>query len=290
AGNRHPDAGQHGDDGCRRVGAADGWHPRGVLAAEWPRSACRHLRPCRAHPEPTLRLVAGEGDHLVRGSSFSAAVRKAQTALDEFGIEGIRTNIGFLREILSHSDIHAGPVTTSFVDEHLPAFAGAAQSRRHETRPAPPELYPGEEVLRAQLAGTVVELASEGQEYAGGAQLAVLEAMKMQHVLTAPDAVRAVRTLVAPGQVVGTGEPLLVFTRTGEGTGTDDVASLDLDRDRADLEEVRRRHLLTLDEGRPAAITKRHNQNRRTARENIDDLIDPGSFVEYGALAVAAQR
>jgi len=226
----------------------------------------------------------------VRGSSFSAAVRKAQTALDEFGIEGIRTNIGFLREILSHSDIHAGPVTTSFVDEHLPAFAGAAQSRRHETRPAPPELYPGEEVLRAQLAGTVVELASEGQEYAGGAQLAVLEAMKMQHVLTAPDAVRAVRTLVAPGQVVGTGEPLLVFTRTGEGTGTDDVASLDLDRDRADLEEVRRRHLLTLDEGRPAAITKRHNQNRRTARENIDDLIDPGSFVEYGALAVAAQR
>src|SRR6185437_5222964 len=179
---------------------------------------------------------------------------------------------------------------TSFVDEHLPAFAGAAQSRRHETRPAPPELYPGEEVLRAQLAGTVVEIASEGQEYAGGAQLAVLEAMKMQHVLTAPDAVRTVRTLVAPGQVVGTGEPLLVLTRTGEATGTDDVASLDLDRDRADLEEVRRRHLLTLDEGRPAAITKRHNQNRRSARENIDDLVDPGSFVEYGALAVAAQR
>jgi acetyl-CoA carboxylase carboxyltransferase component len=102
--------------------------------------------------------------------------------------------------------------------------------------------------------------------------------------------VRTVRILVAPGQVVGTGEPLLVFTRTGESAGTDDVASLDLDRDRADLEEVRRRHLLTLDEDRPAAITKRHNQNRRTARENIDDLIDPGSFVEYGALAVAAQR
>src|SRR6202020_2642429 len=64
----------------------------------------------------------------------------------------------------------------------------------------------------------------------------------------------------------------------------------DLDRGRADLEEVRHRHLLTLDEGRPKAITKRHNQNRRTARENIADLVDPGSFVEYGALAVAAQR
>ena len=28
----------------------------------------------------------------------------------------------------------------------------------------------------------------------------------------------------------------------------------------------------------------------RTARENIADLCDDGSFVEYGALAVAAQR
>ena len=153
----------------------------------------------------------------VRGSSFSAALRKAQTALAEFGIEGIRTNIGFLQEILSHSQTHSGPVTTGFVDENLPALVGAAQSRRHETRVAPLELYPGEEVLRAQLAGTVVEVAPEGTEFAAGAQLVVLEAMKMQHVLTAPDAVCTVRTLVTPGQVVGTGDPLVVFTRTGAG-------------------------------------------------------------------------
>ena len=50
------------------------------------------------------------------------------------------------------------------------------------------------------------------------------------------------------------------------------------------------RHLLTLDEGRRSAVTKRHKQGRRTARENIADLVDPGSFVEYGALAIAAQR
>ncbi len=53
---------------------------------------------------------------------------------------------------------------------------------------------------------------------------------------------------------------------------------------------MRRRHLLTLDEGREAAVARRHKQGRRTARENIADLIDPGSFVEYGALAIAAQR
>jgi acetyl/propionyl-CoA carboxylase alpha subunit/acetyl-CoA carboxylase carboxyltransferase component len=241
-------------------------------------------------PSPRYDSLLAKVITRVRGSSFSAALRKAQTALDEFGIEGIRTNIGFLREILSHSQTHSGPVTTDFVDENLSTLIGAAQSRRSEPRVASIELYPGEEVLRAQLAGTVVEAAPEDTEFAAGAQLVVLEAMKMQHVLTAPDAVRTVRTLVTPGQVVGTGDPLVVFTHTGEDTQTEGAADVNLDRARADLDDVRRRHMLTLDEGRPAAITKRHKQNRRTARENIADLVDPGSFVEYGALTLAAQR
>ncbi len=64
-------------------------------------------------PSPRYDSLLAKVITRVRGSSmFSAAVRKAQTALDEFGIEGIRTNIGFLREILSHSHTHAGPVTT----------------------------------------------------------------------------------------------------------------------------------------------------------------------------------
>ncbi|MCV7232374.1 acetyl-CoA carboxylase family protein [Mycobacterium branderi] len=226
----------------------------------------------------------------VRGSSFPAAVRKARTALEEFGIEGIRTNIGFLREVLSHSDVETGVVTTGFVDENMTALVGAAVSHQSEVRVAPLELYPGEEVLRAQLAGTVVETAPEGAELNAGRQVVVLEAMKMQHVLAAPDALRTVRNLVTPGQVVGTGDPLVVFTRTSAGATGEAAAELDLDRSRADLDEVRHRRLLTLDEGRPAAVAKRHKQNRRTARENIADLVDPGSFVEYGALAVAAQR
>jgi acetyl/propionyl-CoA carboxylase alpha subunit/acetyl-CoA carboxylase carboxyltransferase component len=241
-------------------------------------------------PSPRYDSLLAKVITRVRGSSFAAALRKAETALAEFGIEGIRTNIGFLREVLSHSQIHSGPVTTGFVDENLATLVGAAQSHRRETRVAPLELYPGEEVLRAQLAGTVVEAAPEGAEFAAGAQLVVLEAMKMQHVLTAPDAVCTVRTLVTPGQVVGTGEPLLVFTRSGAGAQVEGAADVDLDRPRADLDEVRRRHELTLDEGRPTAIAKRHRQNRRTARENIAELVDSGSFVEYGALTLAAQR
>ncbi|MGD1173656.1 carboxyl transferase domain-containing protein [Mycobacterium seoulense] len=227
----------------------------------------------------------------VHASSPRAAVRKARTALAEFGIEGVRTNVEFLRELLRDPAVESGCVSTGFLDAKLPELAAAVSSHQHDVRAAPVELYPGEDVLRAQLAGTVVEVVPEGAEYPAGCQLVVLEAMKMQHVLVAPDALRTVRSLVAPGQVVGTGDPLLVFTRTGTAAGGDSAtAATDLDRPRADLDEVRRRHLFTLDEGREAAVAKRHSQGRRTARENIADLIDPGSFVEYGALAIAAQR
>jgi acetyl/propionyl-CoA carboxylase alpha subunit/acetyl-CoA carboxylase carboxyltransferase component len=227
----------------------------------------------------------------VHGSSLQAAVRKARIALGEFGIEGVGTNIAFLRELLSDSEIQSGWVTTDFLDERLPGLAAAALARRPDVRVTPVELYPGEEVLRAQLAGTVVEVAAEGVDFGPGGQLVVLEAMKMQHVLAAPGALRTVRSLVTPGQVVGTGDPLLVFTRTGAGSdGESFSAAVDLDRSRGDLGEVRHRHLVTLDEGRQAAVAKRHAQGRRTARENIADLVDAGSFVEYGALAIAAQR
>jgi len=62
------------------------------------------------------------------------------------------------------------------------------------------------------------------------------------------------------------------------------------DADRNDLAELRRRRELTEDEARPEAVAKRHERGGRTARENIADLIDEGSWVEYGRYAVAQQR
>ncbi|MCV7278826.1 biotin carboxylase [Mycolicibacterium flavescens] len=59
---------------------------------------------------------------------------------------------------------------------------------------------------------------------------------------------------------------------------------------RDDLAEVLRRRALTEDAGRPDAVAKRHAANARTARENLADLVDDGSFVEYGRFAIAAQR
>lgn len=60
--------------------------------------------------------------------------------------------------------------------------------------------------------------------------------------------------------------------------------------ERPDLEQLQQRLRLTLDEARPEAVTRRHERGGRTARENVEDLIDPGSLVEYGRFAIAAQR
>jgi methylmalonyl-CoA carboxyltransferase 12S subunit len=60
--------------------------------------------------------------------------------------------------------------------------------------------------------------------------------------------------------------------------------------ERDDLAELRRREALTRDAARVEAVERRHDAGGRTARENIDDLVDPGSFVEYGRFAIAAQR
>jgi acetyl-CoA carboxylase carboxyltransferase component len=59
---------------------------------------------------------------------------------------------------------------------------------------------------------------------------------------------------------------------------------------RDDLSELERRRALTEDAARPEAVDRRHGAGGRTARENVADLVDPGSFVEYGRFAIAAQR
>jgi acetyl-CoA carboxylase carboxyltransferase component len=60
--------------------------------------------------------------------------------------------------------------------------------------------------------------------------------------------------------------------------------------ERADLQAVRERHEVGLDAARPDAVAKRRERGRRTARENLAELVDEGTFVEYGPLLFAAQE
>jgi acetyl-CoA carboxylase carboxyltransferase component len=119
----------------------------------------------------------------------------------------------------------------------------------------------------------------------------VLESMKMEHLVEASEG-GVVRAIAAhAGQTLFEGQPIL-FIEPAEvessAAATDEA--VDLDSARPDLEELIQRRNFGLDAHRPEAVAKRHKLGMRTARENVDAIVDPGSFIEYGALAIAAQR
>ncbi|MFC3230935.1 carboxyl transferase domain-containing protein [Marinibaculum pumilum] len=150
----------------------------------------------------------------------------------------------------------------------------------------------GMQAVRTPLQGTIVSLAvAEGDRVAAGTQLAVMEAMKMEHVIAA-EASGIVRALHAgPGDTLWEDELLLVLEPAeGGGPTAATVEAEDPDHIRPDLAEVLARRAMTADAGRPAAVARRRKTGQRTVRENVADLVDPDSFVEYGPLVVAAQR
>ena len=152
--------------------------------------------------------------------------------------------------------------------------------------------------LRSPVQASIVQwLVAPGDTVQAGDLLLVLEAMKMEHEVRAPAPLRVRELLFGAGEAVNEGDLLLISEQSREenrGPQADSTlttaATTDASGARADLQRVRERHALTLDAARPEAIARRHARGQRTARENIADLCDAGSFSEYGALAVAAQR
>jgi acetyl-CoA carboxylase carboxyltransferase component len=146
--------------------------------------------------------------------------------------------------------------------------------------------------VRAEFAGVVVSIAHGTDEQVGaGTPLVVLEAMKMEHeVLAQADGV--VRLVaVAVGEAVEEGQLLLMLAPGGPAARDGARGSAqEPSGERADLAAVRERHEIGLDAARADAVARRHERGQRTARENLADLLDDGSFVEYGPLLFAAQE
>ncbi len=260
---------------------------------------------------------AGAGD-------LNAVTAKARRALAEFRIAGVASNREFLLNLLAMPEIAAGQWHTDFIADHLAALC--APGRHAQLYGGPPEatastekinsldplailshgkrafangaspeellLPAGMQAIGAAITGTVVSIdVAVGDTLRRGQQVAVMEAMKMEHVVVSPVAgvVREIRG--APDETLAEGAALLTLDVIDDQTGM--VASaqaVDLDHVRPDLAELQQRRALTLDAARPEAVDKRHKLGLRTARENIADLCDPGSFHEYGAFTVAAQR
>ncbi|PWU29616.1 carbamoyl-phosphate synthase large subunit [Pseudomonas sp. RW407] len=273
----------------------------GVLAAYQPPSG-PGLR-VDGYGYPGYRTGAGYDSLLakliVQAADYPQALRKAYHALCEFRIEGVANNIPLLLNLLRRPELADNQVSTRFIEQHLAELlaggehphrwlgsAGGEQAARSHAAP------PGCLALNAPGAGVLVNLlAAPGDAVASGQVIAIVEAMKMEFEVKA-SASGIVHSLAAePGDSLDEGAPLL-FVEPAEVAALDEgqAGELDLEHIRADLAEVLERHAIGLDERRPEAIAKRHAAGKRSARENLADLLDPGSFIEYGGLAIAAQR
>ncbi|MFM9226655.1 MAG: biotin/lipoyl-containing protein, partial [Actinomycetota bacterium] len=142
------------------------------------------------------------------------------------------------------------------------------------------------------LIGTVARiLVATGDEVHAGDEVVIIESMKMEHPVTAGSEGVVSAVGVAEGETVAAGQVLLSVapgvvapTATAGDGGPADTG------ERADLARWRERRDLTLDAARPDAVARRAAKGQRTARANIADLVDEGSFIEYGTFAIAAQR
>lgn len=267
---------------------------------------------------------------IVHAPTYEAALARAERALASFRLEGAPSNLGFLRALLADKDVQADKVHTRFVDEHaarliekaakvnsgryFQAAAPAASSgrqagakvdavdplavlafgktRTEEQAPTAADAPEGTVAVPAPMQGTIVSLSvKEGDAVAAGQALLIMDAMKMQHEIRSPARGYVRRIAVGPGETIYEGHALL-FVEEADVQVKDAAAQekIDLDHIRPDLAEYLERRAMTEDPKRPEAVARRRKTNQRTARENLNDLVDPGSFVEWGAFAIASQR
>ncbi|SFM98664.1 carboxyl transferase domain-containing protein [Variovorax sp. OV329] len=238
--------------------------------------------------------------------SFADALRRSQRALQECRIEGMASNLPLLRAIGERPEFAGQAVHTRFVEAHLADLLAAAQ--KFEAGPGQPAVHhaataapaqdeddPKAPLVRSPMAARLVQFeVAVGDMLPAGAQIGVLEAMKMEHLLHAPVAGRVLALLAEPGDYLVEGQSLVRLEAVdSQAVQARAQAALDPELIRADLQRVIDRHAPTLDANRQAAVAKREAQGGRTARANIADLCelheDPANFSEYGALAIAAQ-
>jgi len=146
--------------------------------------------------------------------------------------------------------------------------------------------------LLSPLQGTVLLLDVQvGDDVAEGQRVAILESMKMEHEVSATFSGTIQKVHVEVGETVLEAQELFSLEPKEILQTRETMASkLDLDHIREDLAEVKQRHEIGLDHKRPEALEKRRKSDQRTARENLADLLDGDSYIEYGPLVIAPQR
>ena len=219
--------------------------------------------------EQMAELTSTNGAQRVRYLST-----EAPTA--DTGFAGARVDSRDPLALFEHDQRVKQEQSTQIVEEEAPDLAG-------------PE---GSIGLPAPIQGTIVSImVEEGQEVRNGQDLVAMEAMKMEHVIQADRDGIVKGVACSVGDVIREGFPL-VFILEAEVSVEAAVGGdlIDPDFIRPDLQESYERHAYTLDENRPVAVAKRRGRGYRMPRENIEQLVDPGSFQEYWPLIVARQH
>lgn len=235
----------------------------------------------------------------VPAGGLAAAAAKATRELARFDIGGVQTNIAFLRALLSDPDVIAGKASTGFIDERLGPLIAAQEVLEpltRESESAEPHnavaAPAGCVAVTASMLGKLVSCTVKpGDQVIAGQEVAVLEAMKMQHGLTASTGGTVIALIAAIGDTLSQGDPIVFIEASecgAEAVGYE-IASVDPGFIRPDLREIEERRRGTWDEARPKEVARRRKTRQRTTRENIDDLFDDGSFVEYGGLVLAGR-
>jgi acetyl/propionyl-CoA carboxylase alpha subunit len=168
---------------------------------------------------------------IAHGRDRRDALGTLDAALDETEVEGVTTNLPFLRWLVSHPVIRAGEATTAFLTEHAPLshvpLLQAPAAWRAPWRlnlPAPPPAAPpdvdleshrhgpthGESTVVAPMPGTVIRVEVEpGSEVKARQALVILEAMKMEIPVNSPFEGTVKSVHIAPGDRVAGGALLV---------------------------------------------------------------------------------
>ena len=233
---------------------------------------------------------------------------RLQRCLEEMHIEGIPTNQYFLLELIKLNEVIENSLDTQFISRNLGKICHlAAEKASSSALPQPTTeihsqpknklnalLVPEDCIaLRSAADGTLVEWkVQKNQKVYAGEILASIESMKMHFPLKSPcsGSIEICEALEL-GNLVQK-DQILVAIRPDNTETVDGGQSKKIDPNliRNDLKESLNRHAELEDSFRQEAVSKRHKKGYRTARENIYQLLDPDSFIEYGALVVAAQR
>ncbi len=260
---------------------------------------------------------------------MSDCAAKTGRSLSEFRLDGVPSNLSFLQAVLARPEWETYGFDVAFIEREAATLVEAAlamprpnfgqdsdeasvtarlagaqvdeadplavldHGRAQSSEEAAGDFVSGDGyVLQAPMQGSIVSVAvAPGEEVWEGRVVLIMESMKMEHEVAAETSGVVRRINIAAGDVVFEDSPLLIIDEA-DVSASDDGAleEVDLDYIRPDLAEVVERRGLGHDAKRPDAVARRRKTNQRTARENLEDLVDPGTFIEYGPMVIAARR